>query len=73
MPIMVINAPDDVAVESVRHLPRIEVLAVVNAPAALPENLSATPRKWAGSIPAASAEAWDAHLQKIRGEWERAI
>ena len=34
---------------------------------------SPAPRKWAGSIPATSAEAWDKHLQEIRGEWERNI
>lgn len=32
-----------------------------------------TPRKWAGSIPATSAAAWDKHLAEIRGEWERDI
>ena len=73
MPIMVINAPDDVAVEAVRHLARIEVLAVVNTPAVPPVAATPAPRKWAGSIPATSAEAWDAHLQQMRGEWERAI
>lgn len=58
------------AYELLLQLEALHILRVVKpeAAATLP-----SPRKWAGSIPATSAEAWDKHLQEIRGEWERDI
>ena len=58
------------AYELLRQLEALNILRVVK-PAT--ETLSPAPRKWAGSIPATSAEAWDKHIQEIRGEWERDI
>lgn len=58
------------AYELLRQLEALHILRVVQPAVEAPPS---TPRKWAGSIPATSAEAWDKHLQEIRGEWERAI
>ena len=68
MPIMVINAPDDVAVESVRHLARIEVLAIVNGneSAAKP----AKRRSWVGLLPKEAGERMLNEVAILRDEWE---
>lgn len=68
MPIMVINAPDDVAVESVRHLARIEVLAIVNGneSAAKP----AKRRSWVGLLPKEAGERMLKEVAILRDEWE---
>jgi hypothetical protein len=58
------------AYELLRQLEALNILRVVS-PEGKP--VADAPRKWAGSIPATSAEAWDKHLQEIRGEWERGI
>ena len=71
MPLMLINAPDDVAVEAVRHLARIEVLAVVEstAPAAKP----AKRRSWAGLLPQEAGERMLREIAGLRDEWEQNI
>lgn len=56
------------AYELLRQLEALNILRVVQPTT---EASATPPRKWAGSIPATSAEAWDKHLQEIRGEWER--
>lgn len=60
------------AYELLRQLEALHILRVVPvAEAPVPPK-----RKWAGALAAispASADAWDQHLQKIRGEWERNI
>ena len=58
------------AFELLQQLEALHILRVVKPEAAA---TPPAPRKWAGSIPATSAEAWDKHLQEIRGEWERDI
>jgi len=58
------------AYELLQQLEALNILRVIRTEASA--NPSA-PRKWAGSIPATSAEAWDKHLQEIRSEWERDI
>jgi hypothetical protein len=58
------------AYELLQQLEALNILRVVKPEAEMP---APAPRKWAGSIPASSAEAWDKHLQEIRGEWERDI
>ena len=76
MPLVLIEVPDEAAVELLRHQKNVHVVGIVTQPAveALPPAaVASAPRKWAGSIPATSAEAWDKHLQEIRGEWERDI
>jgi hypothetical protein len=59
------------AYELLQQLEALNILRVVKPEAEAPT--PPVPRKWAGSIPATSAEAWDKHLQEIRGEWERDI
>ena len=54
-------------------LQQLEALNILRAVKPVAEAPAPVPRKWAGSIPATSAEAWDKHLQEIRGEWERDI
>ena len=58
------------AYELLQQLEALNILRVVKPAAEAPVP---APRKWAGSIPATSAESWDKHLQEIRGEWERDI
>ncbi|AMJ66532.1 hypothetical protein [Hymenobacter sp. PAMC 26628] len=55
------------AYELLRQLEALHILRVVPAD----ETPAPAQRKWAGSLPATSAKAWDQHLQEIRGEWER--
>jgi hypothetical protein len=76
MTLVLVEVPNEAAVELLRQQKDVRVVGIVTAPAAEESTLAAVPsapRKWAGSIPATSAEAWDKHLQEIRGEWERDI
>ena len=71
MTLVLVEVADEAAMQRLR-LQSVRVVGVVAEPAAVeiqPEQPA--PRKWAGSIPAASAEAWDKHVQEIRGEWDR--
>ena len=75
MTLVLVEVPDEAAVELLRQQKNVYVVGIVTQPAAdvsLPVVRPAS-RKWAGSIPATSAEAWDKHLHEIRGEWERDI
>jgi hypothetical protein len=73
MPLMLINAPDEVAVEAVRHLASIQVLAVVSsqAPAASPEAKPEKPRNWAGLLPKETGERMLKEVANLREEWEQ--
>lgn len=76
MTLVLVEVPDEAAVEALRQQPNVRVVGVVDqAPPAVAAAMpAASPkRKWAGALPAESAEAWDKHLQEIRGEWERNI
>lgn len=76
MTLVLVEVPDEAAVEMLRQQKNVHVVGIIAQPAAEVSSLPVTspaPRKWAGSIPATSAEAWDKHLQEIRGEWERDI
>lgn len=53
------------AYELLQQLEALHILRVVKP---VPETVAPAPRKWAGSIPAASAEAWDKHLEHVRNE-----
>ena len=68
MPLMLINAPDEVAVEAVRHLARIEVLAVVES--ATPAAKPAKRRSWAGLLPKEAGERMLREVADLRNEWE---
>ena len=56
------------AYELLQQLEALNILRVIR-----PATETVAPRKWAGSLPATSAKAWDEHLQEIRSEWERDI
>ena len=58
------------AYELLQQLEALNILRVVRTEVAATPS---TPRKWAGSIPATSAGAWDKYLQEIRSEWEHDI
>ena len=75
MPLLLIEVPDEAAVELLRHQKDVHVVGIITKPVgeASPPVVRPASRKWAGSIPATSAEAWDKHLLEIRGEWERNI
>jgi hypothetical protein len=70
---MLINAPDDITVEAVRHLASVQVLAVVNSKAALAEPAAAPPkpRSWVGLLPKETGERMLKELAEMRDEWER--
>ena len=70
MTLVLIEVPNEAAVERLRQQPGVRVVGVV-APQLPPP--PAAPRQWAGSIPAASAGNWDKHLQGIRDEWKHDI
>lgn len=73
MPLMLINAPDEVAVDAVRHLASIQVLAVVNSQtlAAHPKTKPEKPRSWVGLLPKETGERMLKDLAEMRDEWER--
>lgn len=58
------------AYELLQQLEALNILRVVRPEVGA---IPSAPRKWAGSIPATSAEAWDKHVREIRSEWERDI
>ena len=52
MPLMLINAPDEVAVAAVQHLGNIQVLAIVASPApVVAGEAPQKPRSWLGLLP----------------------
>ena len=72
MPLMLINAPDDVAVAAVQHLSRIQVLAVVAS--ALPTATGPAaqkPRSWLGLLPQETGRRMLNEVADLRDEWER--
>lgn len=75
MTLVLVEVPNEAAVELLRQQKDVHVLGIITKPVgdASPPAVRPAPRKWAGSIPATSAEAWDKHLLEIRGEWERDI
>ena len=79
MPLVLIEVPDEAAVELLRHQKNVHVVGIVTNPAAEavpPAAVAPAPRKWAGALAAistTSAEEWDKHLHEIRNEWERDI
>ena len=74
MPLMLINAPDEVAVAAVRHLSRIQVLAVVasqapnTSPSAHPK-----PQSWQGLLPQEVGQRMLKETEALRDEWEQNI
>ena len=73
MTLVLVEVPNEAAVQALQQQPNVRVVGVVAAPAVIHNDPTAAPRQWAGTIPASSAEAWDEHLLKIREEWERDI
>ena len=72
MPLMLIHAPDDVAVAAVRHLSRIQVLAVVaNQEPSTSASVSPMPRSWQGLLPQETGQRMLRETQSLRDEWER--
>ncbi len=72
MPLMLIHAPDDVAVAAVRHLSRIQVLAVVaNQEPPASTNVSPKPRSWQGLLPPEVGQRMLKETEALRDEWER--
>ena len=76
MTLVLIEVPNEATVEILRKKKDIQVVGIVTKPrdAALAAPPAAgPPRKWAGALAGADAEAWDRHLQEIRNEWNRDI
>ena len=75
MPLMLITAPDDLAVEAVRHLASVQVLAVVSSKALLTESGTrpAKPRSWVGLLPKATGERMLKEVAAMREEWGRSF
>jgi len=67
----------EVAAEALGRQPGVRVVGVVTppepTPAAEPASAPPAPRRWAGSLPAESAAAWDQHSRTIRDEWEQSV
>ncbi|MET4108126.1 hypothetical protein [Hymenobacter sp. UYP22] len=71
MTLVLVEVADEAAMQRLRQQ-GVRVVGVLTEPLAVETTpVPAAPRKWTGSIPATSAEAWDKHLHEIRGEWER--
>ena len=79
MTLVLIEVPNEAAVEELRQQKNVHVVGIVTQPTAEASPLPAVspaPRKWAGALAAiatTSAEEWDKHLEEIRNEWERDI
>ena len=79
MTLVLVEVPDEAAVEVLRQQKNVHVVGIITQPAAEVPPLPAAspaPRKWAGALAAistTSAEEWDRHLEEIRNEWERDI
>ena len=76
MTLLLLEVPDETAIEVLQQYQGFRVVGIVSQPATPTGEVAVPPpvkRKWAGSIPATSAAAWDKHLQEIRNEWERDI
>ena len=74
MPLMLINAPDELAVAAVRQLSRIQVLAVVaneTAAATAFTDKPEMPRSWVGLLPKESGRRMLKEVADLRDEWER--
>ena len=72
MPLMLINAPDDKAVDAVQYLSSIQVLAVVASPA--PTVAGTAPQKsrsWLGLLPQETGRRMLKEVADLRDEWER--
>ena len=72
MNLVVVEALDEHALESLETNPHIRVVGPVQSShkETDPVPLRAV-RKWAGSISPESAEAWLKHIEEVRNEWER--
>lgn len=73
MTLVLVEVPDEAAVEALRRQHGLRVVGVVAA-AEVPVPPAVQPRKWAGALAAistTSAEEWDTHVREIRNEWER--
>ena len=72
MPLMLINAPDEVAVAAVQHLSNVQVLAVVaSAPHAVAGIAPQKPRSWLGLLPQEAGRRMLKEVADLRDEWER--
>ena len=73
MPLMLINAPDEVAVAAVQHLSSIQVLAVVSSqvPPAKPGAARQKPVSWVGLLPQEAGIRMLKEVAATRDEWER--
>lgn len=76
MTLVLVEVPDEAAVEALRRQHGVRVVGVVAAAAEAPVPPAVPPRKWAGALAAiatTSGEEWDKHLHDIRNEWEREL
>lgn len=74
MTLVLIEVPNEAAVEILRQNKDIQVVGIVTkpgdaAPAELPT--AGPPRKWAGALSTTDADSLRAHLEQVRSEWER--
>ena len=69
---LLVEVPNEAAVEALRRQPGLRVVGVVTPPAeAEPLAPPPTPRRWAGSLSDESANSLRAHTEELRTEWER--
>lgn len=71
MNLVVVEALDEHALESLETNPHIRVVGPVQSSKEAEPAPPRVARKWAGSISPESAEAWLKHVEEVRNEWER--
>ena len=74
MTLVLIEVPDEAAVEMLRKQKDVHVVGIIAQPALAdaPAPAGARPkRKWAGSLSDAAAASLRAHTEQVRSEWER--
>ena len=74
MTLVLVEVPDEAAVEMLRQQKNIHVVGIIAQPAQAnaPAQAGARPkRKWAGSLSDVAADSLRAHTEQVRSEWER--
>lgn len=71
MNLVVVEALDEHALESLETNPHIRVVGPIQSREDAEPAAPLVVRSWAGSISPESAEAWLKHVEDVRNEWER--
>lgn len=70
MTLVVVEVPDEAAVEELRRNPNLRIVRIVEEVPAAPLT-PGKPRSWAGLLPKQTGEQMLQELAEIRSEWER--